>query len=586
MALKIRPEGIVKTEARWAIHIKEKPGVCPDLHYIKLVSTLTDGTQVPHIRLVKNFERPYWITKPTSRNHKEKKEFEELENLTEFSSTESNLNRNIANALGVPHEASNPSVLKSNPYIYGADLSSTALIKQHYLTKNNFVQSKYSVAVLDIETGVLESNKDEILLISVTMRDKIFISCLESFVEKAGDVQYRVKNTLAKYLPNYKDIPFNLVICKTEVDVIKQAFKTANEWAPDILAIWNQDFDIPFILKRLKKFKVNPIDVLCDLSIPRDFRLCYYKKGMTSKLTASGVFHPMSMASQWHTLYLTARFYILDAMCAYKHIRLSKAEETSYSLDNILKVEGIGGKLRIPEAEQYTGLVWHKFMQTNYKIEYIVYCIYDSLSINELDDKTGDLCSVLPSFSGISDFSKFNSNPKKIADAMYMFARKKGRILGVVGKKMEDIIEDDDEYADNDDDEEDTNVNHHHTLGLKGWIVMLQAHMLLYEGLRIFEDMPWLVTNLRGIVMDVDVTAAYPNATVVGNVSKETTLTEVISIGNLLPEMFNEQSLGLIVGSANSIEYSTKMLGLCNLIEMKELIRDQLESETLKPMTL
>jgi len=59
-----------------------------------------------------------------------------------------------------------------------------------------------------------------------------------------------------------------------------------------------------------------------------------YKK----KVTASGQVKPINPALQWHTLILTASFYVIDAMCVYRQLRMAAQEEPS-NLNYILQKE-------------------------------------------------------------------------------------------------------------------------------------------------------------------------------------------------------------------------------------------------------
>ena len=108
---------------------------------------------------------------------------------------------------------------------------------------------------------------------------------------------------------------------------------------------------------------------LCDPAVPYQYRVCRYKEGPTKKVTASGQQKPLNPALQWHTLELTASFYVLDAMCVYKRLRMAKQEEPSYALNAILDKELGIRKLSFTEAEQYSGLKWHQVMQQDFKLE-------------------------------------------------------------------------------------------------------------------------------------------------------------------------------------------------------------------------
>jgi hypothetical protein len=547
------------------------------MHYIRETIFYKDGNIEPKSYLVKDFKRPVWVTKQNFRNHNDKKEFEDRDKLIQQYTTQSDINKTVAGLLGAPHLTNQPDQIKNSPYVYGYDITSTSLIKYTSLKKNNFIQSLYTVASCDIETNP-ETN--EIILITIAFKNKSYTGILSKFVKNISDLNNRIRKAIDFYLPNYKDLDAKFEVFNNEIDMLTKFFEVANDWAPVFLAIWNINFDIPKILEKLKMHNVNPIDVICDKSIPRKYRICRYKQGITKKITASGVVKPINPSLQWHTLISTSKFYVIDSMCVYRQLRMAKQEETSYALDNILKKEGLGGKLKFKEADAYSGLKWHLFMQTNYPIEYIIYNLYDCLSMLELDNKIKDLSSTLPSFTGITDFSKFNSNPKKIVDALFLFGLERDRIIGTVPKlnKAEEELEaenidDSDSDFDSDIENDEYDPKKYKTLGLKGWIQLLPQNLLIHDGLKCLEEYPEVITNIRGMVCDQDASAAYPSATLVGNVSKETCINELIKIENIKEEVFKEQNLSICLGNANLLEYFTVMFDMPSLLEVDQYLK-------------
>lgn len=576
---------VVRREVRYAVHLP-KTDYRDDAHYVKEQIYYSDGTQEPRCFLVRDFQRPIWVTKQAFRNHTDKKEFEYREKLHEAKGTQSEINRIIAGMLGEPHLANQPNELKSNQYVYGYDQTSTSLIKLQSLRKNNFLQSPYTVSAFDIETSMETA---EVIIATIVYEYRVHVNVLASFVHRYKDVLERVKAGVAKYLPEYSDkLDIKLTVHDDELSLLKAVFKTANEWGPDFLAIWNINYDVKYIFGRLKLLNVNPSDVICDQNVPRQYRMCRYKEGITKKMTASGTHKPINPSLQWHVLTSTSRFYVIDAMCVYRQIRMAKQEEPSYSLDAILNKVLKRGKLTFAEADAYKADKWHIFMQKNYPIEYIVYNIFDCLGMLELDKITKDLTSSFPSGAVMTDFAKYNSNPKKIVDALFLFGLERGQVVGTVGKikKSEeeavvDALVADDLFDDDGDDgelvEEDTReerVEDFQGLGLKGWIQLLPQNQLMNEGLKILEDFPDVVTNARGMTWDVDATAAYPTCTMVANVSKRTCVNEVINIEGISPDTFKEQNLSVCLGGMNMLEYFSVMFSLPPIDEVLALLED------------
>lgn len=555
---------ILKKEVRFAWYIPANHNIDrPDLHYVREDHTLENGEVVPHTYLAKDFKRPIFVTKQAFRNHKDKKEFEDKDKLLSQMTTQSNLDNAAASLLGNPSLASKSENIKNSPYVYAYDVTSTSLIKYSSLKKNDFIQSPYSVAAFDIETN---PTTQEILLATVAFKNKVHTSILSKFIPNIPNIEARIKKAIEYYLPEYVNFKFTFSVCKTEVDLIKDNFKVINDWKPAFLSIWNMDFDIPKLLERLKYYNVNPIDALCDPKVPRQFRVCRYKQGTKKKVTASGVVKPINPSLQWHTLIVTAPYYVIDAMCVYRQLRMAKQEETSYSLDAILKKEGIKQKLKFTEADQYSGIKWHLFLQERYPVEYIVYNIYDCLGMLALDNKLKDLCSALPSFAGITDFQKFNSQVRKISDSVFLFGLEKNKIIGTgakINKTEEELVEVEDEDLDGDEEEE--KEEDYKTLDLKGWIQLLPQNLLIHDGIKCLEEYPEVTTNIRGLTCDLDAVSSYPSCTLSMNVSKATCINELIKVDGVSEEVFREQNLSVCLGNVNMLEYMNVMFNLPDL---------------------
>ena len=363
---------IVAKECRFAVHIPAKYGSNPDIHLIKEQVHYSNGEVKPAIKLVKDFKRDFYVTLPAYRNHQQKKEWEDLDKLMRYECTESEMKETIARALEMGYSNASIKKLSLSPYLYGSDITSTSLIKKRYMDKYPDHRTPYTVAVFDIETKKVGTDTI-IVLATIAYNKQVFTGVLKSLVQGIPNVDWALNNAMNKYLPQYKDqLQCELKVFDNEVDLIKAVFEKAHQWSPDILTAWNINYDFPRVFEMLQRHRVDPREILCDPTIPKQIRICKYKEGKKKKITASGKVQPISPASQWHTLHLTAGFYVLDAMCVYKQLRISKGEQPSYSLDAILRHEEIGGKLSFTEADEYSGIRWHHFMQENYPIEYIV----------------------------------------------------------------------------------------------------------------------------------------------------------------------------------------------------------------------
>lgn len=560
-------------ECRFVVNVPSKSSDKPDVHLIKeqVWKKLPTGETViePNIRLIEDFKRPFWITKPNKRNHTQKKEEEAEENLFKIMTTESNLRFNLAKALGKPYSRESVKELCSSPYIYGADISSSVLIKQRYLSKYPDLISGYTVCTYDTETDVVNGT-EEVIINTAVFKDKIICVINKDFVKGFVTVEQLIRDRIKKYIQEYidkRDYKTEIYIEEGSVNTIKKCFQRIHELKPDFLAIWNMDFDIPKVLWNLEKYDVDPTDVLCDPSVPKEYRICKYKKGPTKKVTSSGKVQPIDRAMQWHTLQLTASFYVIDAMCAYRHLRNAEQERSSYSLNAILDEELNISKLKFKEADEYQELAWHVFMQNNYKLEYVVYNMFDSMSMLELEYKINDLSFKIPTFSRSSEFSSFRSQPKRIMEAYFFNRLASGYVLGSVGSNRKVVEQDTADDIPEDDEEEEDNE----TLSLRNWIVTLPSHLMVL-GLKIIEEDETMHTLIRGFTYDSDSVSAYPTVISCMNVSKETTKTEIIDILGIDEDIFRLQNMNFIQGQTNSIEYCTTMFNLPKPYELLRLL--------------
>jgi len=437
---------IIGKECKFVVHLPKISGQRPDTHVIKERLHYSDGTTRPNLKIIKNFKRPFWVTKEHYRKHKDKKEVEELERVNEHFSTESDLGRNIATRLGSRYNG----IYKlrdviDSPYIYGIDTKSVAIIKKLYMDKYPDCISPYTVATLDIENDTLTN---EITIVSLVMEDKIHTILTQKFLDNSDanvrDPINRIKDLYQKYIPDTeikKKASIEIEIVKDEYELVKNIFKVAHKWQPDFVAIWNIDYDIPMMVEVIKKYGGDPADIFSDPSLPKELRHFEYKQGQKSKLTESGKYTPVNPEEQWHTVNTPATFYLIDAMSSHRYVRVGgKTTPGGYSLDNILAQE-LGDKLKklkFGDEDKYKGIEWHQYMTKNMPLEYAVYNMWDCMSMIELDKKTKDLSTVLPMLAGYSHFSIFNSGPKKIVDGMHFYVLERGKVLGVRPSRVED----------------------------------------------------------------------------------------------------------------------------------------------------
>lgn len=532
-----------------------------DIHFVKETVHNPDGTFTPRTRIVKNWTRTFWVTKKGFQNHQEKKEGEKIERVTSYKCTQSQLTNAVKAALGKSWSNERLRDLSASPYLYGTDIDSTALLKQAYQKKYKATQSPFTVAVYDVETDVLHGT-EEVIISTLSYKHRVKTVVKASFVEGQVDIINRLQQLAQKYLGDIlkeRGIIIDFEIAKTELDTAKNSLVKAHEWQPDFVTGWNLLFDMQKVEAAATKAGVDPSTFMNDPKVPQEFRYWKIKEGAAKRVTASGVVHSYIPAQRWHTFYNPASFYLIDAMSTYWYVRQGAQAESSYALEHILNLKIGRGKLKFQEANAYTKLAWHRFMQQHYPLEYVIYNIFDCIGVEMLDEKTRDLEIAVPMYSGISDFRRFNSQPRRKVDDLHFFYQEHGQVFASTGPEMATP--------------EDSEV-----VSVDNWIITLDATLVADNGLKIIKEDPEMRTNIRGMTADCDITSAYPTNQVCMNVSRQCTKRELLKVGNLDEVTKRKQTLNFSAGFVNATEFCTTVLNLPTLETLKQSFEKELKS--------
>jgi len=541
---KIDPSRIRGIECRFAICVKNKE-TDDDVHVVKEQIHLDDGTIVPYLRKILNYKRPYYITKKGFRNHEDKKEWEEIERLNRYESTQTRLVRSMATSMEMPWFRGSQRDLQKSPYIYGADISSTSLLKQSYLDKYG-LNTAYTFAGYDTETDVVHyDTKNHILMASISHKTNVYTYVQKRFVAGYTNVEERLRALAAEHLGDLikrRNLTLHYVFCDTEIEVVQKSIGKAHEIKPDFLGIWNMVFDIRRIQEACARANVKLEDLFSDPSIPASYRYYEFIEGKANRITNANKRMNFKPVHRWNTVIAPASFYIIDQMCGYYQCRQGSPEEPSYGLDALVRKNTKASKLEFEPAKKYQGLAKHQFMQKYHPLEYIIYNQGDVVIMEELDDVTKDMAIQLPLFAGCTDFEKFPSQPKRTIDALHHFVLKRGHVMATTSKEMADEFDDE-------------------TLGIDGWIVMLPSHMVADNGLKCVLENQNLRTNIRIFVFDLDVSGSYPNGQCVFNMCKQTTSKEPIRIEGISEDLQRMQTINLSAGRTNAVEIVTLICG-------------------------
>jgi hypothetical protein len=593
---------IVGYECKNVIHIPRASSDAPDIHLIKEVIHYKDGTLKPNLRYIKNFKRKIWVTNRTKRDHVQKKEYEHLDNLTEYECTQSDLVDTVARALDMRNSSMSKNLrsMQNSPYLYGADVDSVSFIKYNYKKKWPTLFSESTNCGFDTETDMVHGHK-QIIIASAFFKDEGILGCTKDYMSGYSNPEEAFKKAFERH--NKDNIDINKVtffVVDRNIDILIRIFSWIHNKKPDFVTIWHMDFDINKIIDCCKENDYPIHDLLSDPSVPESLRFFKYRQGTSSKTTASGVFKSKPPQDIWNVVSVPASFCFIDPMCLYRQIRITGALEPGYSLDAVAKRQEVSSKLSFKPTEGLSKEKWHQVMQTSYKDVYLVYALIDPKVMLNIDEKIKDIAYTVQPSTGYSDYSRFNSQPKKIHDEYFFYCLEERQF--VLATLPNDVVEDEtvedmkadklalerakygeEEEAEKDDDEEELNIDNggYHatsgTLGLKGWVLTLDPQNSVL-GLKTIEDEPSLHSNIRKFGYDSDATAAYPTIKDICNVSKSTTTKELIAIQGIPREVFRMQNLNFILGATNSIEYCTTMHQLPKPYELLNEFKKEIAS--------
>lgn len=552
----INPADIVGREVRHISYTKAHDGQS-DLLVAKEYLHLKDGSRVVNLNRIKDYQRNFWITRPGRRQqHKDKLQWDSTDNLLEYTCAEHEMSNKIHKALSGYGADRGMFIHLKSPYVYGAGIKPQCLLKDDYMTKyEKFITPRSTMAVLDIETDVVHGTGEPIL-ISLTMKDKVFTGITRGYLNSIAQNDEVNKMLILKKLNDLleaqvksRGIEFELYFGDTAAEICEEAIKRSHAWQPDYVAIWNLDFDVPKIMKSLKKAGCNLADIFSDPRVPYEYRNFDYNPGPTVKTTHTGRTTPVPIEKRWPVVDTPCSYYWIDAMCLYARLRIASGKEGSYALDAVMNKHINMGKLKFTETDHLSKLDWHIEMQKNHKFEYIAYNIFDCIGMELLDEKTGDIGYAFSALCDRSDFSDFKSDPTQISDAMHFHCLKHNHVFGTCGG---DIRDENDDFV----------------VKPKGWIVTLDAFLAQHIGLDLIEGLPNHQTQMSIHCADLDIEGTYPSEQEATNACKETTMREIVKVEGITELEMREIGVNISAGETNACSIAVTVYGVPDKIDL------------------
>lgn len=577
------------TQCRNVVYCKNPKHLDYDLHLVKVTDYYTDGTKEPKVKLVKDFNKTFWVANRKNRHYKQKKERFPLTECDEIKAPRRRMAEEAARALDIKFLPPNPNEILKDPYVFGTDLTSSAELKFKYN------QSKYAreteeladVAAFDVETNIRDKKRwqwIEMATLSfkdvvITVVDKYFIQ--EKYPSKTKEQiledLYKYDNIYLKEINEERKIKQEFYVVDSEIEVLTTLFKRAHELKPDFISAWNMDFDISRLIEACSRANMDPADLLSDPTVPRDFRFFRYNPGRESGMSQKGVWKTFANYEKWPQVFCPSSFVFADSMCFYYGSRKHKGKLPKYSLDYILSREfpdeikpGMSEKdiekrkknsrirkLKFEESNHLAGTPdWHIFMQSKYPYEYVIYNKFDCVALEYLDEQTLDLCHTLVSSCEYSDYKDFESEPKRLANHMHWFNLGHGYAYGTGGQNC--VIPLDSKLIGRDD-----------------WIITLRADLLVESGMNNLIDAPLLHTNVHQDSGDIDVTSSYPYSNLTMNTSVETMTKELISIEEVDEIDRRQAGINFSGGFINSVENACKLFHASSMADVLKAYRTQ-----------
>jgi len=518
-----------------------------------------DGVERTNLRLIENFALDYYVSNVAmQKTHKQKKEFEGLEHLRKFSSTQAMKPMKVGKALG-RHGKTWLGELKKSPYIYGLDLTPTVAIREAYRTKFPTYKPAANAAYLDFETNVYSSD-GEIISGAVTYKDKHILALNKKWF---GDDPDDVEKLYALYKREFKkDIKergckLYVKVCDNSMGVIRTLIGSLHKLKPDLVGIWGTGFDVPKMMEEMDRCGVDPAVVFSDPSVPKKYKYFKWIEDPQRKETAGGKVTSKHFADLWHKIYTMASFQFVDMMSFYKHHRVSESNAPNFKFDTICQIETGRGKLKIGADDSLPDIEWHKSMQKDYKIEYGIYNVFDCFGMELINEATGDLSYSLLTTSGISDIQKLFSGPSILADELHFARLKDGFVICTTAPNMTD------EKLDR------------LTPSMKKWIATVSSKLINRKGADIYLDIEGVGTRIFKNCYDVDIKSGYPTVGVISNASVATKMREVCGIQGMDQMTQRQVGIDMTATRNNAILLGTQLYQLPTMGDLLSAYRAQ-----------
>jgi hypothetical protein len=531
-----------------------------------------DGTVTANLRRYDDPPTRFYVTKPGLRNHDEKKEWEKIDRLDEYIVPHSRVTEEVFRALHgyFPRGRVSLRNLSESPYLYGTDISIEAVAKDGYAQKwpEDVKPAALTTGMYDSESSMQDHDYGKLIMATVTHEHKVYTAIVKSsffFIDdkgnrKPGNMDDLMKLVHEKLDPNviftdpktrkrivdgWPPFEYEVKVVDKPIDILKWIFGKIHQNKTDFVGVWNLPFDTRLILKTCEEAGIRPADLYCPPELDEDLKRFHFKEDPGKPKD--------HFSRRWHWPSVPGYTQWYDAMCLYSILRIVKGFESSYALDYVLRKNKISdGKLkfsdRIPEADSMSSADWHRLMQTKYPYEYIVYSIFDSVSIQAMERVNNDV-TALYALMEQSPLHSFNKQTRRAADVLHFYTKSVGKIVAA-----------------------SSTANDPYGLTKKGGAV-LSPEFGAAVGMPVVEELPNSTTSVALHVSDIDLSAIYPNNTMSCNISRETKVSLLRGIDGFPEDDIRMLASMLIAIKPNAVPIATHFFGLPDYAAMEQALK-------------
>ncbi|MEG1870734.1 MAG: DNA polymerase domain-containing protein [Peptostreptococcaceae bacterium] len=481
-------------------------------------------------KFVKTIKEPtmdYYVTKEEYRDYDYHKDFMPLDKLELKTARYKNISFDVAKESGPDYENYIKNAISSGNYrdigkihglcnnVFGSDIPIETWYKIQYQIEYGSDNVIYPITrtFLDIEVDGIDiegfPKPGECPINAVTMIDDLTKTSYTFLLRNPRNPQIQefedsieeFKKELANdFDDTYGKIEYKFFMYDEdkEIDLIRDLFKLINTLKRDFCLIWNQNFDIPFIIERIHTLGYEHESIVCH----KDFetKSAFF---VTSKANM--------FAEKTDKFICNSYTRFLDQLVVYSGLRKGGGTIRSHKLNDIGKKEVNDAKLDYSEDADIKTLPYK-----NYKM-FVKYGIKDVLLQLGIDNKTQDVENLyLRTLKNATPYERAFKQTTFLKNAAYISFFKQGYVI------CNNKPFDENNYSDNiiktmfdesdgtDDDDEDEQF--------EGAIVA-DPELNGYNGIKIFGKSSKYVYDY---VTDEDFAQMYPNVIFVFNVCGST----------------------------------------------------------------